>query len=117
MTELAKGIDQVRKYVEYIAGIPILGSVDIQGFSVNGLVVTHKVLPIPLPKGNTIPIIDLETVAENIRSIIQRNMGIVELEREIRTNYMKIPTMKLEDFESEIGVRDWVIRRMEYKIQ
>lgn len=116
MKEIEKGLNQVQNYVGHLTGVPNIDQVNIQDFSFFGLIITHKLLPIPIPKANTIPIIDLETFTEFVRNIIENGLCINDLAQEINESFIAEPGIKFDDFESEIPVGDWKIKRMEYKI-
>lgn len=116
MKELEKGLNQVQKYIEHLATSANVGHTNIQGFSITGLIITHKLLPIPIQKANTIPIVDLETFAKSAKNIIQKRLSVIEFVQEINENFITDPEIKFEDFESEIPVGDWIVRRMKHKI-
>jgi hypothetical protein len=116
MKELEKGLNQVQKYIEHLVTLANVGHINIQGFSITGLIITHKLLPIPIPKANTIPIVDLEFFTESAKSIIQKGLSVIEFVQEVNENFITDPEIKFEDFESEIPVGDWIVRRMEHKI-
>ncbi len=116
MKELEKGINQVRKYIEQLSLLPSIGPTNIQGFSITGLIITHKLLPVPIPKTNTIPIVDLETFTEFAKNVIQKGAAVNDLAHEINENFIAEPGINFEDFESEIPVDDWKVKRMQHKI-
>jgi len=116
MKELEKGLNQVQKYIGHLAKLANIGHTNTQGFSITGLIITHRLLPIPIPKANTIPIVDLETFTKCAKSIIQKGWSVNEFAQEINSNFIAEPEIKFEDFESEILVGDWIVRRMEHKI-
>jgi hypothetical protein len=94
----------------------MVGSTKIQGFYVVGLIITHKPLPVPIPKENIIPIVDLQTFLETVKLVIKEKKSVVELTQRIQENYTKVPNMVFEDYESVIDVDDWKIRRMQHKL-
>lgn len=116
MKELEKGINQVQKYIEQLRSLPSIGPTNIEGFSITGLIITHKILPVPIPKANKIPIVDMETFTEFTKDVIQKSSGVNDLVQEINKAFIADPEIKFEDFESEIPVADWKIRRMQHKI-
>ncbi|NCI46723.1 hypothetical protein [Sediminibacterium soli] len=116
MKELEKGLNQVQNYIEHLTKLPNIGQVNIQEFSISGLIITHKPLPVPIPKSNKIPIIDLESFTECVKNAVQKGRSVNDVSQEINENFFAGPVLKFEDFESEIPVGDWIVKRMDHKI-
>lgn len=116
MKELKKAIVQVQSYIEIIFKLDKIGSANITGFSITGIIITHKSLPIPIPTDNKIPIIDLEYFFDAIDIAINNNESVVDLANKIISAHEAEPQYKFEEFESSISVSDWVIKRSQHKI-
>lgn len=116
MKELEKAIIQVTNYVGFLTRVSRVSHIDTQGFSVVGLIITHKILPIPVPKGNTVPITDMETFIQNAKHLIHQGQNTKEFAQQLQATFMKSPKMEFKDFESEIRVGEWVVKRIQHKI-
>lgn len=116
MKELEKAINQVTKYIEHLSRLPKIDLLNIDGFSIVGLIITHKLLPVPIPKEKSIPIIDMESFMEDTNFIIRNTQRLHDLATKVQTDSTKDSEVEFSDFESEIKVGDWVIKRLQYKI-
>ncbi len=116
MKDLEKGLNQVQNYIEHLTKLSNIGQVNIQGFSIFGMIITHKPLPVPTPKSNKIPVVDLESFTECAKNAVQKGMSVDDIAQQINETFMADPGFKFEDFESEISVGDWKIKRMDHKI-
>ena len=67
MMELKKAIGQVEEYVAQLSECSKMRAVEVQVFAVAGLIITHKPVPIPVPDGNSIPIVDMVTFIEMVK--------------------------------------------------
>lgn len=116
MKELEKGITQVTKYIEHLSQFPKVDSLCVQGYSIVGLIITHKLLPIPTPKENSVPIVDLESFIDEVNKTMRGNRRLRDLAQNIQAGFVKNPDVEFSDFESEIRVGDWLIKRMRHRI-
>ncbi|WP_423147894.1 hypothetical protein [Rubrolithibacter danxiaensis] len=99
MKELEKGISQVTKYIEHLSQLSMVDLLCIQDFSIVGLLITHKLLPVPIPKGKSVPIFDLESFIEDINQVIQGNQRLRDLAQKIHTAFTKKPNIEFKDFQ------------------
>lgn len=116
MKELEKGITQVAKYIEHFAQFLRVGTLCIQDYSIVGLIITHKPLPIPTPKQCTIPVIDLETFIEEVNDTIRGNRRLRDLVQTLQASFVKKPDVEFHNFESEIRAGDWLVKRIQHKV-
>lgn len=116
MRELEKAINQVAKYIEHLSLFPRVDLLNIEGFSVAGLIITHKLLPVPIPKEKSTPIVDMESFMEDTNFIIQNNQRLQDLAQKVQTGSAKDSEVEFNDFESEINVSDWLIKRVQHKL-
>lgn len=114
--ELEKGIIQVQKYITNLIQLSKIDTVSIQDFTVLGLIITHKPLPVPIPIKNTIPIVDMETFNHLVQNAIVKKMGIYKVTKSIYHWYHSEPKNVPSEFEAEIMVEDWKIKRTQHKI-
>lgn len=116
MRELEKGINQVNKYIEHLKIISKIGLINIQDFKVSGLIITHKPLPVPIPISNVVPIVDKETFLVEIDTVLKDSKILTDLFNSISMSYFQEPTVTFEDYESQIEVGEWKIKRKQHKI-
>jgi len=116
MRELAKGITQVSRYKNLLNCLPCIGTVNIEGFTVQGIIITHKLLPVPIPKGSSVPVIDLETFIMLVKRVVVEGDGLPALMGLVETIDKLPPKDDFVDFEADITVSDWTIRRSLHKI-
>lgn len=114
--ELKKAINQVQKYIDNLNQLSKVEPISIQDFTVSGLIITHKPLPVPIPSQNTIPIVDMETFNHLVKNAITKKMGIYEVNKSIENWHYSEPKNVFSDFESEIIVEDWKVKRTQHKI-
>lgn len=114
--ELEKAIRQVQKYITNLNQLSKVELISIQNFTVSGLIITHKPLPVPIPNQNTIPIVDMETFNYLVQNAIAKKMSIYEVTKSIEHWHYSEPKNVFSDFESEIIVEDWKIKRIQHKI-
>lgn len=114
--ELEKAIIQVQKYITNLNHLSKVDSISIQDYIVSGLIITHKPLPVPIPSQNIIPIIDMQTFNELVKNAITKKMGISQVNKSIENWYYSKPKNIFSEFESEIIVDDWKIKRTQHKI-
>jgi len=116
MKELEKGIMQVNKYKICLSQLPQIGSLGIKDYTIAGLLITHKLLPIPTPKENAVPIVDLASFIEEVKYSMLKSRSLRDLYKKINVYFLKESEMAFSDYESEIRVGDWLIKRTQYKI-
>lgn len=116
MKDLEKGIMQVTKYVKHLLQYPQVGALCIRDYSIVGLIITHKLLPIPTPKDNSVPIVDMQSFSTEVINTSRNNRRLRDLAQKMQENFVKKPNVEFSDFESEIRVGDWLVKRMQYKI-
>jgi hypothetical protein len=116
MKELEKGITQVTKYIKHLVQYPQIDTFCIQDYSIVGLIITHKLLSIPTPKDNIVPIVDMESFSLEVTNVIRENKHLGNLVQKMQANFTKKADVEFSDFESEIRVSDWLIKRMQYRI-
>ncbi|UIO97002.1 hypothetical protein LYZ41_02705 [Elizabethkingia miricola] len=114
--ELEKAINQVQKYIDNLNQLSKIESINIQNFTVSGLIITHKPLPIPIPIKNIIPIVDMETFNQLTQNAVTKKIGIFDIVKTIEYWYHSKPKNIFSEFESEIFVEGWKIRRTQYKV-
>ncbi|WP_407490748.1 hypothetical protein [Elizabethkingia anophelis] len=114
--ELEKAINQVQKYIDNLNQLSKIESINIQNFTVSGLIITHKPLPIPIPIKNILPIVDMETFNQLTQNAVTKKIGIFDIVKSIEYWYHSKPKNIFSEFESEIFVEGWKIRRTQYKI-
>ncbi|MES2419552.1 MAG: hypothetical protein V4541_15305 [Bacteroidota bacterium] len=114
--ELEKAINQVQKYIDNLNQLLKVERISIQDFTVSGLIITHKPLPIPIPSQKAIPIVDMETFNYLVQNAITKKMGIYEVTKSIEHWHYNEPKNVFSDFESEIIVEDWKVKRTQHKI-
>lgn len=114
ITELKKGILQIQKYIDLLKKVVKIGSDNIMDFAINGLLITHKPMPIPVPKGINILITDKETFKTKVKLINPKNNGIDQLLASIKAD--ENPKNISTPFEDEISVNNWKIIRNQHKI-
>jgi len=116
MRELEKAINQLTKYIEHLSLFPKVDLLNIEEFSIIGLIITHKLLPVPIPKEKVIPIVDMESFMEDTNFIIQSNQRLHDLALKVQTDFAKDSEVEFNDFESEINVSEWIIKRTQHKL-
>jgi hypothetical protein len=116
MKELKKAITQVSGYVQVLSKVAKLGSADITGFLVQGIIVTHKPLPIPVPNENVLPVIDLESFLFIVDQINNEDCSVGDLGDKIISENASEPKFQFEIMEASIKVSDWLIKRTEHRI-
>jgi len=114
MNELKKGALQVQNYIEILKTIDKIGLTNIEGFSVVGLLITHKPMPVPVSNEIDVPITDMATFIQSVISVRDRSRCINELMQLITVN--EKPKNIFTDFETEIAVGEWKIIRSQHKI-
>lgn len=112
--ELKKGIAQIKKYVDLLKRVTKIGSDNIKDFTIHGLLITHKPLPIPVPEGIDILITDKDTFKIKVKSITNSNDGIEQLMASIKAD--DNPKNIFIALEDEISIRGWKIIRDQHKI-
>ncbi|ATL44113.1 MULTISPECIES: hypothetical protein [Weeksellaceae] len=113
--ELEKAINQVQKYIDNLNQLSKVELISIQDFTVSGLIITHKPLPVPIPIKNNIPIVDMETFNQLVEDAIFKKMGIYGVTKSINHWYHSEPKNVFSEFESEIIVEDWKVKRTQHK--
>jgi len=116
MNELSKANRQVQNYIELIGKMSKIGAHDVKGFSIYGLIITHKPLPVPIPVNNFIPILDLGTFTTIAKSVIDQGHDLDELIALVKNNKNANPKNIFTAFESEIQVGEWKVKRSQFKI-
>jgi len=116
MKELKKAITQVSGYLEALSKITKLGTADITGFSVKGIIVTHKTLPIPVPIENVLPVIDLESFLFIVDQTSSEDGRVVDLVNRIISENAAEPKFQFEVMEASIKVSNWLIKRSQHRI-
>lgn len=114
MNELKKGLIQVQNYIEALTQINKIGEINVNGFDMRGLLITHKPMPVPVSNEIDIPITDMATFTENIKPNNEQRQTINALLKRI------IASQKRENiftpFASEITIEEWKVIRSQHKI-
>ena len=116
MKELEKGITQVNKYLAYLSQFPQIGTLCIKDYVLTGLIITHKLIPIPTLKEISVAIVDLESFIEEVKNIILNSRSLRDLSQKLQADFLKAPEIEFSDYESEIRVGAWLIKRMQHKV-
>ncbi|WP_316795457.1 hypothetical protein [Pedobacter agri] len=114
MNELKKGAIQVQNYIEILKTLNKIGLINTDGFSVKGLLITHKPMPIPVSNEINIPITDMTTFIQNVIDVNGRSKGINEL-MQLITAIEKLANV-FTAFEAEMPVGEWKVIRSQHKI-
>lgn len=114
--EIEKAIKQIEKYILHITQLSKVGLTNIQGFTIVGLIITHKPLPVPIPIENTIPILDMETFNQLVQNVISKKKGLYDVMKSVEYRYNSESKNIFSEFKSEIPVEDWKIIRTQHKL-
>ncbi|WDZ99442.1 hypothetical protein [Mucilaginibacter sp. SJ] len=112
MNELKKGMTQIKNYVEILSKVNNIGTLNIEGFTIDGLLITHKPMPVPITNEIDIPVTDMATFINKGTSV--NNQHLHELIQFFRVN--ENPKTIFTEFESEIAVGEWRVLRSQHKI-
>lgn len=113
--ELNKAIKQVDLYKEILSNVSFIDKTSIQHFVISRLIITHKPLPIPLPQHKSAIVVDMPSFIDCAISIAQHNTGLPELLTQLENNEQN-SIAPFTEFESEIEVGSWKIKRYQHKI-
>lgn len=114
ISELKKGAIQVQNYIAILKKRNKIGVTNIEGFSVMGLLITHKPMPVPVSDEIDVPITDMATFIQNVSSVRNRSQSINELIQ--LSKFDEKPKNIFTAFEAEIAVGEWKIIRSQHKI-
>lgn len=114
MRELKKGAIQVQNYIEILKKLNKIGERSIEGFSIHGLLITHKPMPVPVADDINIPITDMATFMQRVTAVIDRSLGVNGLMQLIPA--IEKPKNIFTAFEAEILVGEWTVIRSQHKI-
>lgn len=114
MNELKKGAAQVQNYVGVLKNLNKIGVTNIEGFLVQGLLITHKPMPVPISDEIDVPVTDMATFIQKIRSNNNQRQSINGLMQLIMVNEKSNNVFTA--FEAEIAVGEWKIIRAQHKI-
>lgn len=114
MNELNKGATQVQNYIEVIKKVNKIGISNVEGYSVRGLLITHKPMPVPLSDEIGVPVTDMATFIQMVESNNEQSQGINGLMLLIVAN--KKRNNAFTAVEAEITVGAWKIIRTQHKI-
>jgi len=114
MNELKKGAMQVQNYIEAIKQLDKIGVSNIKNFTIYGLLITHKPMPVPVSNEIVIPITDMATFIQKVKSVNEKSKGINGLMQLITLNQK--PRNIFTAFEAEIVVGEWKVIRSQHKI-
>ena len=114
MNELKKGAIQVQNYIEILKTLNKIGITNIEGFSITGLLITHKPMPVPVSEKIDVPITDMATFIQSVISVHDRSQYINELIKLITFN--EKPKTLFTAFEAEIAVGKLKVIRSQHKI-
>lgn len=116
MRELAKGIDQVKRYKRLLSELPCVSTVNLNGVIVHGIIVTHKLLPVPIPKDCGVPVIDLETFTFLLKQVLAEAGRLPALISVVETIDKLSPKNSFTHFEADVSVGDWTIKRPLHRV-
>jgi len=114
MSELKKGAVQVQNYIEILKTLNKIGVTNIEGFSITGLLITHKSMPVPVSDEIDVPITDMATFIQNVISVRDQSQCINELMQLI--TFSEKPKSIYTAFEAEMPVGEWKVIRSQHKI-
>ncbi|WMJ72142.1 hypothetical protein RCC89_03010 [Cytophagaceae bacterium ABcell3] len=112
--ELSKAIKKVVLYKEVLSSLSLIDKTCIDNFKISGLIITHKPLPVPLPEDSDVMVIDMPTFIDSVSSIQAQNKGLSELLLQIHHNEQD-NLASFSEFESEIEVGEWKIKRYQHR--
>lgn len=114
MNELKKGAIQAQTYIKILKTLNKIGVINTDGFSVKGLLITHKPMPVPVSNEINIPITDMATFIQNVIDVNGRSKGINELIQLITA--IEKPANVFTAYEAEMPVGEWKVIRSQHKI-
>lgn len=112
MSECEKAIGKLEEYISVLSNLKTVGNQNIDGFSVYGILLTHKPLPVPMPVGMTVQVTDLETLL----SALEKKPSCTTLIPLIKQLPADAEPPFIEE-DAEIEVVDWTIKRTVFKKQ
>ena len=116
MKEMGKALNQVNTYINALSQLNNLNSKDILGFSVTGMIITHKPMPIPIPIINKLPITDLETFFFIVDQVCIDDNSLVDLISRILFEDAEEPKYEFETIEASIAISEWTVKRSQHRI-
>ncbi|HWD86792.1 MAG TPA: hypothetical protein VG367_01615 [Mucilaginibacter sp.] len=117
MNETKKGINQVVGYVSVLSQIKKIATENIERYSVYGILLTHKPMPIPIPLNTGIVITDSNSFTTAIAKCHQNNHSLNHLLNNLRHEDLNYVNDDFIGEDAEVNIKDWKIIRKVFKKQ
>lgn len=115
MSELKKGIKQVIGYISALQQIKKVSTENIEGFSVHGILLTHKPLPIPVPVNTNIIITDSISFNLAVSACHEKQYRLSLLISILHKETVNQIKNEIFAEDAEVDVKDWKIIRKVFK--
>lgn len=115
MSEMRNGITQVTNYKFVLSQLKSIGTEEIEGYNVFGILLTHKAMPVPVPLNLDIIITETGSFTTAVENCHTGQKGLDQLQTRLKSMERSTVVEGFSSIDDEINVKDWKIIRKVFK--